>query len=139
MTALLNLADVPKVHASDLYLPMRLLIARGQGLALLKGLTEAEIRDLEHELWAKFEGPADGRLALALRFRALLDVFAARRLKELMLERGFKVVSAAIAEAAVQRLNIRFGFSAQKLLMAIEAATRHPRPVMAEISLQAAA
>lgn len=139
MTALLNLADVPKVHASDLYLPMRLLITRGQGLALLKGLTEAEIRELEHDLWATFEGSADVRLALALRFRALLDVFTARRLKELMLERGFKVISAAIAEAAVQRLNTRFGFSAQKLLMAIEAATRHPRPVTAEISLQAAA
>ena len=44
----MNLADVPKVAASELDMPMRLLIANGQGLALLKGLKEKEIRDLEN-------------------------------------------------------------------------------------------
>ena len=46
MTVILNLADVPKVDAAELDIPMRLLIGKGQGLALLKGLTEREIRDL---------------------------------------------------------------------------------------------
>ena len=47
MTVLLNLADVPKVDASELDMPMRMLIDKGQGLALLKGLSEREIRELE--------------------------------------------------------------------------------------------
>lgn len=123
MTARLNLSDVPQVEASDLDMPMRLLISRGQGLAFLKGLTENEIREVEAEIWSSFEGTADARLAVALRFRALIDVFGARRLKDLFLSRGYKLIAAAIAEAASQRLNVRFGFNAQKLLLALEAAT----------------
>ncbi len=126
MTVLLNLADVPKVDASELDMPMRMLIDKGQGLALLKGLSEREIRELEDDIWADFEGSDEARLAVALRFRALLDVYAARRLKGLILDHGFKLIAAAIKEASQQPLNTRFGFNAQKLLMALEAATAHP-------------
>jgi hypothetical protein len=136
----LDLADVPSVRASELRLPMQLLIERGQGLALIKGLSEREIRELEDEIWARFEGDNKARLALALRFRALLDVFAYRRLKRLLLERGFKLITAAIEEAARQPLNVRFGFNAQKLLMALDAATARPAALAASPPpLQAAA
>jgi hypothetical protein len=140
MAAKMNLADVPHVAASDLDLPMQFLIANGQGLALLKGLTEKEIRQLEAHIWTVYEGSAERRLAVALRFRALLDVFTARRLKQLLIERGFKVVAAAIAEAADQRLNTRFGFSAQKLLLAIDEATSPARTEIIEsLPMRAAA
>jgi hypothetical protein len=135
-----DLADVPSVRASELRLPMQLLIERGQGLALIKGLSEREIRELEDEIWAHFESDNEARLALALRFRALLDVFAYRRLKRLLLERGFKLITAAIEEAARQPLNVRFGFNAQKLLMALDAATARPAALAASPPpLQAAA
>jgi hypothetical protein len=126
MTVILNLADVPKVDAAELDMPMRLLIEKGQGLALLKGLTEREIRDLEHEIWTGFKGSDEARLAVALRFRALLDVFASRRLKGLLLERSFRLIAAAIGEASRQPLNTRFGFNAQRLLTALDAATASP-------------
>jgi len=126
MTVILNLADVPRVDAAELDIPMRLLIGKGQGLALLKGLTEREIRDLENEIWTGFEGSDEARLAVALRFRALLDVFASRRLKGLLLERGFRLIAAAIREASRQPLNTRFGFNAQRLLTALDAATAWP-------------
>ena len=132
MTAPLNLSDVPQVDATDLDLPMRLLISQGQGLALLKGLTEKEIRDVEEQVWASLEVGSEARLAVALRFRALLAVFSSRRLKDLLLNRGYKLVAAAIEEASTQRLNVRFGFSAQKILLALEAATAPallPEPV----------
>ena len=115
MTIILNLADVPRVDAAELDMPMRLLVGKGQGLALLKGLTEREIRELENEIWSGFEGSDEARLAVALRFRALLDVFASRRLKGLLIERGFRLIAAAIQEASRLPLNTRFGFNAHKL------------------------
>ena len=107
MTIILNLADVPRVDAAELDMPMRLLVGKGQGLALLKGLTDHEIRELENEIWSGFEGSDEARLAVALRFRALLDVFASRRLKGLLIERGFRLIAAAIQEASRLPLNAR--------------------------------
>lgn len=126
MAAKINFADVPVVDASELNLVMQMLIEGGQGLALLRGLTEKEIRRLEDSLWAEFEGTSETRLAVALRFRALLDVFANRRLKGLFLDRGFRLLAAAAREAARRPLNIRFGFNAQQLLLALEAMTASP-------------
>ena len=40
----------------------------------------------------------------------------ARRLKDAFLNQGFKLIARAVHEAAAQRLNTRFGFSAQKFL-----------------------
>ncbi len=70
---------------------------------------------------------------MALRFRALLAVFDARRLKALFLERGFKLIAAAVKEAAEQPLNTRFGFNAQKLLTALDTATGHPIETSADL------
>ncbi|AGK57418.1 hypothetical protein HYPDE_28693 [Hyphomicrobium denitrificans 1NES1] len=140
MVAKLDPTDVPQVATSALNRPMQMLIANGQGLALLKGLSERELRVLEGSLWSDIETNVDERLAVALRFRALIDVFAARRLKDMLLERGFKVIAAAIAAASEQRLNARFGFNAQRLLLAIDAATEPSRqPVVTAAPLQTAA
>lgn len=110
--------DVPAVSLHDLYAPMRRLISEGRGLALLNGLSETEIRDVESQIWADFADKPQARLAIALRFRALLDVFSTRRLRQEFLNQGFKLIARAVAEASTQRLNTRFGFTAQKFVMA---------------------
>ncbi len=123
MTAMIDTADVRQVSAADLFTPMRMLILQGKGLALLRGLRDDDLRALESAFWADFKGSNDVRLAVALRFRALLDVFASRRLKDILLQRGFKLIARAIEEAATQRLNTRFGFSAQKFVAALASDT----------------
>jgi hypothetical protein len=123
MASNFNLADVPMVKASDLGFIVQLLVDNGQGLALLRGMREDEIRDIEDRLWADFGGSSDARLATALRFRALLQVFASRRLKALFLERGFRTLLAAAQEAASRPLNVRFGFNSQRMLTALDSAT----------------
>ncbi len=115
-----DLADVPPVTIAELTLPMRIAIAHGHGLALYKGLTEGEIRAIESDLWAQLSDQPDTRLAVALRFRALIDVFATRRLKQLFLMTGFKLIARAMAEAATQRINADFGFSAHKFVLALD-------------------
>lgn len=111
--------DVPSVALHDLYAPMRRLIAEGRGLALLNGMSETEIRAVESQIWADFADQPETRLAIALRFRALLDVFATRRLRQEFLNQGFKLIARAVAEASTQRLNTRFGFTAQKFVTAL--------------------
>ncbi len=123
MTVNFNLADVPVVEASELDIVIQMLIEDDQGLALLRGLKEEEIRRIENGLWTDFQGDDEARLAVALRFRALLAVFASRRLKALFLDRGFRLLAAAVREAARRPLNIRFGFNSQQLLLALDVST----------------
>ena len=121
MNALIDIADVPAVAAADLLVPMRAAIANGQGLALLNGLSEAAIRNLESHIWSEFPDEPETRLAVALHFRALLEVFGSRRLKDLFLANGFKLIARAVTEAAGQRFNADFGFNAQKFVRALSA------------------
>lgn len=140
MAAKLDPTDIPQVAASDLNRPMQMLIEKGQGLALLTGLSEHDLRELETSLWSDFQTDPDIRVAIALRLRALVDVFAARRLKDMLLARGFKVIPAAIAAASKERLNTHFGFNAQRLLLAIDAATApKQQPVIKMPAMQTAA
>ena len=104
----IDLSDVPAVSLHDLYAPMRRLISEGRGLALLNGLSEIEIRNVESQIWADFADQPETRLAIAMRFRALLEVFATRRLRQEFLNQGFKLIARAVAEASTQRLNTRF-------------------------------
>ena len=122
----LDLSDVPAVGKHDLYVPMRMLIKNGRGLALLNGLSEVDIRALESAIWQHFRDQPEKRVAVALRFRALLDVFASRRLREEFLNQGFKLIARAVAEASTQRLNARFGFRAQKFVCALEPYRNQP-------------
>jgi hypothetical protein len=117
---------------------MRAAIANGQGLALLNGLSETAIRDLETVVWAHFPDDAQTRLAVALRFRALLDVFSARRLKQLFLMNGFKLIARAVAEASQQRLNTDYGFSAQKFVAALSTPPSARRPALNLVYARAA-
>ena len=125
MMRTIDCSDVPAVGQHDLYMPMRRLIDEGRGLALLNGLSDSDIRALETHIWAHFSDCPEKRLPVALRFRALLEVFSRRRLHEAFLNEGFKLIARAITEASTQRLNTRFGFSAQKFVTAL--AAKSPR------------
>ncbi len=121
MSRQIDTSDIPPVSLEHLLVPMRAAIANGQGLALLNGMSEAAIRDIETLVWAHFAGAPHTRLAVALRFRALIDVFRARRLKQLFLMNGFKLIARAVHEAASQRLNAEFGFNTHKFVLALAA------------------
>jgi hypothetical protein len=53
-------------------------------------------------------------VAVLLRFRALVGVFKARRLRELLLGRGFMLITPAVHVAARMRLNTQWGFNPLK-------------------------
>ena len=121
---LIDRTDVPCVGLHDLYVPFKHLIGAGRGLALFSGLAEHEIRAVEGHIWAHFATAPEKRLAVALRFRALLAVFAAKRLQQAFLEQGFKLIALAAAEGAQQRLNTQFGFKAQAFVLALDPKAR---------------
>lgn len=137
MSPPLDTADVPPVALEDMLVPLRAAVANGQGLALLNGMSEAAIRDLESLIWAGIDCPRT-RIAVALRFRALLDVFQARRLKHLFLMNGFKLIARAARAASTQRLNTSFGFSAQKFVFALSAPNQQRRPALTLVAAKAA-
>lgn len=133
MSRLIDLADVPPVTSAELAVPMRIAIEHGHGLALYKGLSEADIRAIEADLWTRFSDTPETRLAVALRFRALLAVFATRRLKQLFTMTGFKLIAGALSEAATQRLNSDYGFNAHKFVLALDRSRSHPSHTPLEI------
>ncbi|MGQ0456453.1 MAG: hypothetical protein ACT4OU_05270 [Hyphomicrobium sp.] len=112
-------ADVPHVAPDALNVAFCHLISQGRGLALLHGLAENQIREVEDALWRAFPHDAETRLAAALRFRALIEAFGARRLKDLLLHNGFKTIQTAVSVASTERLNARFGFRRQAFVMAL--------------------
>ncbi|MGZ5851561.1 MAG: hypothetical protein ACXWJH_03195 [Hyphomicrobium sp.] len=115
-----DLTDVPAIASADLAAAMQALIADGRGLVLLRGLEDADLDTVQAELKRRFHADPQTALAVFVRFRHLAEVFSARRLKELMLERGFALIGPAIAIAASLRLNANRGFNPQKFLIALQ-------------------
>lgn len=128
---IMNLCDVAAVDPADLMMPMRHLINDGRGLALLRGLSDRDLRDLDGVIWQQFADQPHIRLAVALRFRALISVFAAKRLKSMVLDHGFKSIAIAIELASTQRLNTRFGFKAHVFALALDTHARDAAPSVA--------
>ena len=71
-----NLSDVPLVNPADLARPMQFMIDTGRGLAMLRGISRAELREVDHALWDELD-PGE-RVAVLVRFRCLVRVFGAR-------------------------------------------------------------
>jgi hypothetical protein len=112
-------SDVPTVAAEDLAAPMRRLIAEGRGLVLLRGLEAQDAALAEDSLRRRLGKTPSRELAALMRFRALVEVFASRRLRELMMERGHEVIAPALQVAAGLRLNLKWGFNPQKFTRAL--------------------
>jgi hypothetical protein len=116
-----DLTDVPAVATADLAAAMRALIDGERGLVLLRGLAEEDLDTVQGELKRRFQNEPQRALAAFVRFRHMVEVFSARRLKDLMLDRGFALMAPAIAIAASLRLNANRGFNPQAFLMSLNA------------------
>jgi hypothetical protein len=117
-----DLTDVPTVAAADLAAAMRALIDDGRGLVLLRGLADADLDTVQADLQRRYHGDPQAALAVFVRFRHLVEVFSARRLKDMMLDRGYALMAPAIAIAASLRLNANRGFNPQAFLLALSGA-----------------
>jgi len=116
----LDRSDVPLVASHELLVPMQHLIDTERGLAMLNGVSGAELREVDHAVWDALKGDCERRVAVLLRFRALLQVFKARRLAELFLHRGFMLIAPAVHVAARMRLNTEWGFNPLKFERALQ-------------------
>jgi len=117
-----DLSDVPAVEADELAALMRALIENGRGLVLLRGLEDEDFDTVQAEVQRRFHGQPQQALAVSVRFRQLIEVFAARRLKNMMMDRGHALMAPAIAIAASLRLNANRGFNPQRFVLSLHAA-----------------
>lgn len=117
-----DLTDIPTVDADDLGAAMRSLIENGRGLALLRGLSDADLDTVQATLKQRFHGQPQRALAAFVRFRQMIDVFAARRLQDMLLRRGHGTIAPALRVAAALRLNAHRGFNPQQFVLSMNAA-----------------
>ena len=116
---ILNLSDVARVNPKTLALAMQYMVDTGRGLAMLRGISEAELREVEGALWdAMGDNPAE-RVATLVRFRCLIKVFSSRRLRELLMRTGYNLIAPAVQVAARMRLNADLGFNLIKFERAL--------------------
>lgn len=114
-------ADVPRAEPEHLAHLMRILIREGQGLLLLRGVDDAVLEALEADFWREFGGGTASGVAAIVRFRALIDAFASRRLRALLLNEGLPVLARVFRVAAGMRLNAARGLSPQGLVSGVAA------------------
>lgn len=117
-----DLTDVPAVDATDLGAAMRSLIENGRGLVLLRGLSDADLDTAQAALQRRFHGEPQRALAAFVRFRHMAEVFGARRLRDMMLNRGHALLAPAMAIAASLRLNAHRGFNPQQFTLSLHEA-----------------
>ena len=115
-----DLTDVPEVEVADLAAVMRALIDDGRGLVLRRGISDEDMNAVHAEVQRRFHGEPQRGLAVFVRFRNLVEVFSARRLKDRLMEHGFPMIAPAIAIAASLRLNALRGFNPQHFLMSVQ-------------------
>jgi hypothetical protein len=118
-----NLSDVPLVDPQAMALPMQYMIDTGRGLAMLRGLSKEELREVDHALWDALGADPVQRLAVLVRFRCLIRVFGARRLADMLLDNGYNLIAPAVHVAARMRLNADIGFNAAKFERALQELT----------------
>jgi hypothetical protein len=115
----LNLSDVRLVKQEDLALAMEYMVKTGRGLAMLRGITEAELREVDRALWDALGHDPLERLAVLVRFRCLIKAFASRRLSNLLMHTGYRLLAPAMQVAARMRLNADLGFNPVKFERAL--------------------
>ena len=114
----MNLSDVALVNPAELMRPMQYMIDTSRGLAMLRGISPTELREVDHALWSKLD-PRE-RVAVLVRFRCLMRVFGARRLAELLMHTGHNLIAPSVHVAARMRLNADYGFNAVKFERALQ-------------------
>lgn len=122
MATTFDLNDIPAADAADLAAAMRSLIEAGRGLVLLNGAADTDLDTARAALQSRHHAEPQRALAAFVRFRHLIEVFGARRLKDMMLDNGHAIMAPAIAIASTLRLNGHRGFNPQRFLLALNAA-----------------
>ena len=120
LAAAIDPADVRPVAPEALLLATRHLVDSGRGLAMLKGLSERELREVDAAVWDDLAGDPAERVETLLRLRCLIRVFGARRLANLFLQRCHSLIAPAVYVAARMRLNTQWGFSPLKFEHALQ-------------------
>jgi hypothetical protein len=115
----MNLSDVALVDAHNLWLAMQYMIDTERGLAMLRGVSEADLREIDRALWDTLASDPAERVAVLVRFRAMIKVFAARRLSNLLMHTGYRLLAPAVQVAARMRLNAQLGFNPVKFERAL--------------------
>lgn len=142
MTPTLDLTDVARVSPLGMTRPMAYWLESGRGLVLLNGAGNEDLRAMDQAVWNDLGTDPAERVATLLRFRCLLQVFRAQRLKALFLQKGFALIAPALHVAATERLNAERGFNPLKFERALQqalAALEAKQRADAEEMFQAAA
>src|SRR5262249_40573507 len=128
-----NLSDVALVDPNRLALALAYMIKTGRGLTMLRGITEAELREVDQALWDELGSNPAERVPALVRFRCLSRVFAARRLADLLMHTGYRLLAPAQRVAARMRLNAEIGFNPIKFERALieQLARADSRPALA--------
>lgn len=122
MTPTLDLTDVARVSPLAMTRPMAYWLESGRGLVLLNGASNEDLRAMDQAVWNDLGADTAERVATLLRFRCLLQVFRAQRLKALFLQKGFALIAPALHAAATERLNAERGFNPLKFERALQQA-----------------
>lgn len=142
MLSTIDLTDVARVSPLEMTHPMTYMVDAGRGLVLLNGASNEELREMDQAVWGTLGADRAQRVATLLRFRCLIQVFRAQRLKALLLQKGFQIIAPALHVAATQRLNAERGFNPLKFERALQdaiAALEASHRAAAEEMFQAAA
>lgn len=115
----LDPSDIPTVPTAALTSVIDLIVSRGQALVLFHGACPKTRRAIEAAFWLAHSGDRPSGNATMIRFWHLLDALAARRVKGLLMERGYAALAPLAAAAASHRLNVRWGFKPQHLVDAL--------------------
>jgi hypothetical protein len=116
----LNPTDVALVNPQNLALAMQHMIDTGRGLAMLRGFTKDELREVNALLLEELAHDPAQRLAVLMRFRCMIEVFRARRLVDLLMHTGHNLIAPAMQVAASMRLNADRGFNPVKFERALQ-------------------
>jgi hypothetical protein len=98
------------------------LIDNERGLVLLRGLSDDDLSLVRSELQRQFQSEPQRALAVFVRVRTMVEVFSARRLQEMLMDRGYALLAPAIAIAASLRLNANRGFNPQRFMLSLQEA-----------------
>lgn len=130
MSPALDLTDLPRVAPETLALAIGILIEDGRALILMRNASPADRARLEERFWQRFDGPTRDGVAALLRLWSLVDVFKTRRLQALLLDRGYALLADAVRVAAVERINVTWGFNPQRILCALKSRRPNLRVVL---------
>lgn len=122
MRPTIDLTDVAPVAPVDMTHPMAYWVESGRGLVLLNGASNDDLRRMDAAVWHALGAEPAQRVATLLRFRCLIQVFRAQRLRSLLVQKGFALIAPALHVAATQRLNATRGFNPLKFERALQQA-----------------